>query len=349
MSGPSRVGVVGCGAIAFEHLAFLGPSPLTSLVAVCDTSAASARFAAERYGAGSWFTSLDEMLEQTAPEVVHVLTPPHTHAGIAARCASAGAHVICEKPIAPTTAALDEMLAVAASADRRLMESQNLRYNDPVLEIRAAATAGDLGDVREVDVMLSLDLVSSRFGDLNLSGPGADLPGGAVHDFLPHLAYLFLLMADQPVDDVTGRLRNASGNPRIGFDQLDALIVAGRVRGRLRVACDLAPDAFRLCVRGTKASIETDLYHPYRRVEGGANTGKRIAVEHLVSGARLPWSGVTELADKVRQFGTYHGMSRMLEAYYQALAAGAPQPVSVDDMRASADLVDRLVALQVAS
>jgi predicted dehydrogenase len=344
-----RVVVVGCGAIAYEHLAFLGRSPLVELVGVCDTSPAAARYAQHTYGAAEGFVDVATMLATARPDVVHVLTPPHTHEPISVQALDAGCHVVCEKPAFPTAAVLDRILNIAEAAGRRLMESHNLLWNDQVLDIDRSIAAGDLGSVREVDLSLSLDLVASRFGDLNLSGPGVVLPGGAVHDFLPHLSYLLLHFADAPVHDVVGRLQNLSGNPRIGFDHLDALVVAGDVRGRLKVASDLQPSAFRVIVRGTDASIESDLYNPYTRREGGANIGKRVALEHLTSGLRLAWSGVSNLGDKVMQHGAYHGLPRMLESFYRALADDTPQPVSPQAMRAAATLTDRLVALSVAS
>jgi predicted dehydrogenase len=340
-----RAAVVGCGVIAYEHLGFLESSPLAEIVGVCDTSAASARFAAERYGAAAWFTSYDDMLAAARPDVLHVLVPPHVHGAVTRAGLAAGCHVLCEKPLAASLAELTSLIDAARAADRRLMESQNLLFNEPIIDIHNAIARGDLGEVREIDILMSLDLVGGRFGDPNLSGPGVVLPGGAVHDFLPHFAYLFLHFAGCSVDGVDGRLWNASGNERVGFDQLDALVFAGRVRGRIRSASDLQPSAFRITVRGTKASIETDLYNPYRRVEGGRNIGKRVAVEHVASGLRLAWSGYTNLFDKVRQHGAYHGMPRMLDAFYRCIIDGQPQPVSFDHMTASAALVDRLVAL----
>jgi predicted dehydrogenase len=344
----SRVAVVGCGAIAHEHLAFLGRSPRVDLVAVCDSSAAASRHAQQTFGAAEAFVDYAEMLTKTRPDVVHVLTPPHLHEAMTTQALSAGCDVLCEKPAFPTAQTLDEMLDMAAAAGRRLMESHNLLWNDQVIEIDSHIAAGSLGAVREVDIALALDLVDSRFGDPNLTGAGVQLPGGAVQDFLPHLSYLFLHFAGSPVREVVGRLRNLSGNPRVGFDHLDALVTAGDVRGRLKVASDLQPGAFRVVVRGTDASVETDLYNPYTRREGGANIGKRVAIEHLTSGLRLAWSGLSNLGDKVMQHGAYHGLPRMLEAFYRTVADGEPQPVSPAAMRAAAALTDRLVALGLA-
>jgi predicted dehydrogenase len=340
-----RVAVVGCGAIAYEHLSFLSSSSLVELVGVCDTSSAAASYAQHTYGAAEAFTDVSTMLTSARPEVVHVLTPPHTHEPIGVQALDAGCHLFCEKPAFPTAAVLDRMLGIAAAAGLRLMESHNLLWNDQVLDIDRSIASGALGAVREIDLSLSLDLVASRFGDLNLSGPGVVLPGGAIHDFLPHLSYLLLHFAGASVNDVVGRLQNLSGNPRIGFDHLDALVLASDIRARLKVASDLQPSAFRVVVRGTDASIETDLYNPYTRREGGANIGKRVALEHVTSGLRLAWSGISNLGDKVMQHGAYHGLPRMLESFYRALADGAPQPVSPDAMRAAAALTDRLVAM----
>ena len=119
----------------------------------------------------------------------------------------------------------------------------------------------------EPDVqLLSLDFLGGPFGDLNLAGPAVRLPGGAVHDFIPHLAYLFLsLTGATDADRLTGVLTNRSGNTRAGFDFLDALVEAGETRGRLRIATDTAPDAFRVIVRGSAATADRSSIMPTDR------------------------------------------------------------------------------------
>lgn len=344
---PITSAVVGCGAISFEHLAYLADSNLTTLVATCDSSSASADFAKSQYRAGQSFTDFNTMMASCHPTVVHVLTPPHTHRALIEQCLNAGSHVVCEKPMTATFAETDALLTMAANSNRVLIESRNLLYNDPIIAIDQLVAAGKLGDVREVEILLSLDLVSGRFGDLNLHGAGVQLPGGAVHDFLPHLAYLLLhFFGDiDHVDRVKGSLTNASGNSRIGFDQLDALVTAGKLRGRLRLASDLKPDTFRVAVRGTLASVETDLYNPFLRLEGGINTGKRAPIEQFISGVKLSAAGAMNFKNKVLQHGGYHGMPRMLDAVYQSIATGSAPPITQRNIRATALLVDQLVQL----
>jgi predicted dehydrogenase len=260
----------------------------------------------------------------------------------------AGAHVICEKPMTGTAAETAELLAYADTAGRALVESRNLVFNDSVQQLRDTIRAGTLGDVVEIDLLLSLDFLAGPFGDTNLSGPAVAVRGGAVHDFLPHLAYLFLDLAGLADADgaaVRGFLRNRSGNPRCGYDFLDALIDTGTTRARLRLCTDTAPDAFRVTVRGSRASVETDLYNPYWRFDGPPNTGKRAPFGHIRNGMSLAHAGVSSLRNKIMQHGTMHGMPRMLDAIYAAAQNGTSMPVTAPQMLATARLVDRVLDL----
>ena len=342
-----RAAVIGCGAIAHEHLGFLAKSPLVELVGVCDTSPIAASFTKDRFGAGASYTDASIMLNEVRPDVVHILTPPQTHASLIRMSLEAGAHVICEKPMTGRADETEALLAEARARGRMLVESRNLLFNDVTQAIDRLRQQGKLGLVREVDVLLSLDLTAGPFGDLNLDGPGVALPAGAVHDFLPHLAYLFLHFSEDPaeIENVAGFLENRSGNSRVGYDHLDALIETTNGRGRLRIASDLSPPAFRLIVRGTERSVETDFYNPFLRIEGGENVGKRAPLEQIGSGLGLARAGFRNFMDKVRQHGTYQGMPRMLDAVYRAIGSGGEPPIQESDVIATARLVDRIVKL----
>ncbi len=344
--GPLRAAVIGCGAIAYEHLPYLTSSPDALLVGLCDRSRALAEAARNRFGAGTVYTDAEAMLAAERPDVVHVLTPPQTHDALVRQALAAGAHVVCEKPMTGTAAETAALIEAAAAAGRVLVESRNLLFNDPVIALLAMIAEGRLGTVRECDILLSLDFLAGPFGDRNLAGPGADLPAGAVHDFLPHLVYLFqALTGAETADAVHGELANRSGNARAGFDFLDALVMAGQVRGRLRIATDVEPSAFRVAVRGSEASVETDLYNPFMRFDGPPDTGKRAPIGQMRGGFALVRAGFANLRNKIGQHGTTHGLPRMLAATYAALRRGDPPPITPAEMLATARLTDEIVAL----
>lgn len=343
---PLRAAVIGCGAISYDHLPFLSTSADARLVAVCDRSRAMAEAARNHFADVPVYTDAEAMLAAERPEVVHVLTPPQTHDALVRQALAAGAHVVCEKPMTGTAVETAGLLDAAAAANRVLIESRNLLFNDPVIALLAMIAEGRLGEVRECDILLNLDFLAGPFGDRNLTGPGADLPAGAVHDFLPHLVYTFqALTGVNEAEAVHGELSNRSGNPRAGFDFLDALVMAGPVRGRLRVATDLEPSAFRVTVRGTKANVETDLYNPFMRFDGPPNVGKLAPFGQVRGGLGLVRAGFANLRNKIGQHGTTHGLPRMLAATYAALRRGEAPPITPAEMLATARLTDQIVAL----
>lgn len=344
---PLRAAVIGCGAIAYEHLPFLSSSNRAKLVAVCDRSAALSRAAAERFGAEMSSVEVQAMLASAKPDVVHVLTPPHTHDELVRTALAAGAHVVCEKPMTGTASESESLLDAAAAAGRVLQESRNLLFNDSIIALRQLIAEGRLGRVVECEVLLSLNFLNGPLGDANLAGPAVRLPGGAVHDFIPHLAYLFLDLAGvSDIVEVRGVLTNRSGNARAEFDFLDALVEAQHVRGRLRIAADTAPDAFKVIVRGSAATAETDLYNPYMRIDGAPNTGKRAPLGHVAAGLALVHAGISGMRNKIMNHGTMHGLPRMLDSIYAALSQGKPPPFTREQMLSTARLTDQLVSLR---
>ena len=312
------------------------------LEAVCDLSPALAELTRNRHGAGGAYTDVDEMLDSVRPDVVHVLTPPRTHPELVRRSLAAGAHVICEKPLAPTAEQTESLLSAARSANRLVLETRNLLFNDVVQKLDEQLLKGQVGELREIDVSLALDL-----GNHDVPEGGTGLPLGLAHDYLPHLAYLFLHFAGESADtdEVIGHVDNLSGKRPVGFDHLDVLITHGLTRGRLRVSPDVAPSCLRLGLRGTAGSLEADLYQPYLLHEGPPFTGKKAPIGLVAEGIGLIAAGGRNVRDRLLQHGTYHGMPRMLDAIYEALVTGRTPPVSERDMIASARLIDRIAEL----
>lgn len=361
---PLRAAVVGTGGISQEHLSFLAGRTLIGpvadrarLAAVCDLSAAAAAYAARTFGADESFTDLELLLETIKPDVVHVLTPPASHLALASRCLEAGAHVLCEKPITPSRAELDRLLEVAHRNGRRIMESQNYRFNAAIVHILAAIGRGELGAVREVEIRIALPVTDphGRFGDPNLPNPIHQMPAGVIHDFTTHFASLLGALAPGVrFERVAAAWSRHGANPQFRFDDLDALLIGpgpdGPVHARLRFDARTFPDAFTVVVRGSEGTAETDLFQPYLRVVRPRPGGSKLSpiVNHVVNGLSMARSGVRNLGQRLVQQGQYEGLHHMLDLAYTALATGGPLPVTEDDMRHASSLVDQLLSPEVA-
>ena len=338
-----RAAVVGCGAIAKEHLGFLSTDDRVELVGVCDSSPATANYTADLYRTRA-FTDLAEMLETARPAVVHVLTPPLSHPALTRMCLEAGADVICEKPVAVSSAQLAELLDHADSLGRTLVESQNLRFNDEVRGLHRLIDAGTLGTVVavEVDVVLGIAAAGSRFADTNVPSAVRDLPGGAIHDFLPHMTYLLLDLLDWPtVERAQSRWDNRSGNPQIVFDDMESMVQFGATSGRMRFSSREKPPRFTVTVRGTGGTAAIDFFNPYTTTERSRGTAQLDGIiNSILKGASLMASGPRNLRDKVLQHGAYHGFPPMLGAFYDSRIAGTASPITADEMRACLAVID---------
>jgi predicted dehydrogenase len=277
-----------------------------------------------------------------------VLTPPATHVRLVADCLRAGAHVIVEKPVAPTHAEFLELCGLAKSVNRRIVEDHNYRFNRPVLKIERLVREGVLGDLREVDVRMALGVrkAGNRYADSYLPHPSHQLPAGVIHEFLTHLCYLALRFAKPDADRrIVAAWSKHGPEPMFKYDDLDALLIEGQVHARIRFTSHAGPDAFMLTVRGSGGWAETDLFQPYLRVVRPRGGGPQLSplLNHLANGLSLVRAGAAGFWNKVMQHTPYEGLQRLLGQTYDALLRNVEPPVTFDDMDRASRLVDALL------
>lgn len=88
----------------------------------------------------------------TALGVVSVCSPNHLHHPHIAAGLRLGADVICEKPLVPTGAHLDELLRVEAETGRRVFNILQLRHHDAILALRQKVAAAPADQVFDVEL-----------------------------------------------------------------------------------------------------------------------------------------------------------------------------------------------------
>ncbi len=350
---PLRAALVGTGRISEEHLSALCTIPSARVVAVCDLSPTVARYAADRFGVEHAYTDYRQMLADLYPGVMHVLTPPHTHVAMVTDCLNAGAHVIVEKPMAPSSAAFQGLWATAKRNQRHLIEDHNYRFNEPILALEALVAQGRLGRVCEVEVRMALDIRApvGRYSDANLPHPSHQMPAGVIHEFITHLCYLALrFMPDHPLGQAlaTAQWRNLGGGELFKYDELDSMVVVGNMGARIRFSCQTRPEQFVITVRGSDGCTWCDLFQPCVQMIVPRAGGGQLSplVNQFVNGRRLIAASVRNFVDKVRRKTPYHGLGRFLEQTYAALSNGGQPPVSNQDMNRASQFVDLLVASQ---
>ncbi len=145
-----KIGMIGCGGIANQkHFPALSRIGDVEMTAFCDVKEEKAREAAAKYGApgAAVYVSYREMLEKEELDVVHVMTPNRAHCEITVAALEAGCHVMCEKPMAATSADAKKMLDAAKRTGKKLTIGYQNRFRPDSIYLKKACADGQLGEI----------------------------------------------------------------------------------------------------------------------------------------------------------------------------------------------------------
>jgi predicted dehydrogenase len=142
-----RIGLVGSGWVMDFHARAALEHPGAELVAATSWREPSLRRLADRHGIPEVTTDWRDLAADPGVDAVVVGTPNALHAPQAIAFLEAGKHVLVEKPMAPTVAEADAMVAAAHRAGAFLMVAHCWRFHPDVRKLRARVEAGELGEI----------------------------------------------------------------------------------------------------------------------------------------------------------------------------------------------------------
>jgi predicted dehydrogenase len=105
---------------------------------------------ARAMGVGQAYSSIDDLLADDAVDVVHVTSPNHLHYEHVKAILGAGKNVVCEKPLAMTSAQSAEMVEMAKRSGKVAAVCYNIRFYPLNQHAHAMVRQGALGDIRFV-------------------------------------------------------------------------------------------------------------------------------------------------------------------------------------------------------
>ncbi len=225
--GPVRCGLLGCSDIARrKFVPALLESDEASLVAVAsrDRERAAAfvpgvTYAAQEYG---------ELLANPAVELVYLSLPNHLHEEWAVRALESGKHVICEKPLALSAAAVERMVTSAGRCRRLLFENLMFLHHPQHAAVRELVAAGIVGRVAAVRSVFTIPMPAA--GNYRLDPHRG---GGAFHDLAryPLATALRYLSGDIRSFHGVSRTRDGltvgmEGGARTTADEIFAFVIA---------------------------------------------------------------------------------------------------------------------------
>jgi predicted dehydrogenase len=146
MGEPTGVAIIGTGGIAEAHIfAYQKEAERARIVALVDVDGSRAQAAAERCGDPAVCNDFQDVLKREDVEAVSICTPPYTHVEIACAALRTGKHVLCEKPVAPTLAGLDQIEEAQQASGRVFSGVFQLRFGRGAQQVRLLLDEGRFG------------------------------------------------------------------------------------------------------------------------------------------------------------------------------------------------------------
>ena len=192
---PLKVGIIGVGGIAGTHFPGWKASEYAEMVAFADPVEAVLQAKAKDQGITKTYVKPEDMIADPDIDIIDICTPSAYHAPLAIAALEAGKHVICEKPLAPTPQAIDEMIAARDKSGKMLMTAQHMRFQQDTIALKKEVETGILGDLYHArSWMLRRNWTPVRPGFIYKKNSG----GGPCIDIGVHILDLTLWMMDHP-------------------------------------------------------------------------------------------------------------------------------------------------------
>ena len=298
-TAPLRVGLIGCGFFAENHLAAWSSMDDVVLAAVCDIDLEKARSAAERHKAGAYYGDAAEMLALERLDFVDIATTMESHASLVALAASRKLPAIVQKPLAPTFKDCVAIVEGTRAAGIPFMVHENTRFLTPIRKAREVIDSGAIGRP-------TWARVSFRTGH-NIYGKQPYL-ARVDHFVILDLGVHMLDVARFLMGEAT-RLycQTQSVKPGIAGEDMATIVLQHAGSATSVVECSYAspihPDPFpqlSLQVEGTGGSLR--LSPGYRlNVFSNGQASERDVAPAMLPWSTPPWHGTQESVLRVEQ------------------------------------------------
>lgn len=338
MSGntrPLRVGLIGSGQMGQHHLKAIAASQLATVVGVADPAASAEELAAVLPGDAIVVPTAGDLLERARPDVVHIVTPPASHAELAMQAIEAGCHVYVEKPFTPTAEEARSILALAEKRGVKVCAGHQVLFEAPALAVWDHLPR--IGRLVHIESYFSFKMVRRTITAVD-----------QVKDILPHAVYPVVDqlrrgtgLMDAPIE-LQGMSLDASGEAYV-------LLRLGRVTAVVMVTLNGRPVEQYQNLIGTNGSLRADYIGGFLGQLVGPGTGPGVLLTpyrralHTVTGTTR---GITRLL----MGGSYPGLRTIVHRFYESIRDETAPPLSprsiIDTVRICEEVGNALEAVE---
>ena len=314
---PLTMGILGVA----EHFRLRVRVPVVGLEEVRIKGVASRSLERAKVAAAEWqfekgYGSYDDLLADDEIEAVYIPLPNHLHGEWIKKCADAGKHILCEKPIDLDQARAREAVEYAESKGVLLMEAFMYRFHPQWIRARELVEIGEIGAPQAIHTIFTYNNQDPE----NIRN-NPDIGGGALLDIGCYAVSSARFLLGQEPSRVVCTIER---HPTFGTDSLaSAILDFGGARALFTVSTAMWPKQ-QVRVFGTGGTLAVNL--PFNAFPDVPLT---VTMENDL--------GVREIAT-----GPVDQYAEMFKAFAAAVRAGGPVPTPPSDALANMKVLDAL-------
>ena len=299
---PVNVAVVGLGFMGVTHLRAYLANPKARVVAVCDAARAPVNGVLAGVSGNikksddihlgpdvRVYRTMDELLADAEVELVDLCTPTPLHAPQVIAALNTGKHVICEKPLARTSAEAREILTAAAKSPGILMPAFCMRFWPGWSQLKQVVDEQTYGKV--LAARFRRDSAMPGWSQQGTYSGGQDL-GGALFDLHIHDSDFVNHLFGKPSGVFSSGVLAASGSINHVVTQYDytggpsvyaegSWLLAQGFNMSYTLLCERATIDFDLA-RGADALRISETGKEPRFVDSGEGDGYTKEIEYII-------------------------------------------------------------------
>jgi predicted dehydrogenase len=349
-----RIGIIGCGKIADQHVHAIRRVSDCQIVALCDRELLMAQQLGERFQIPAVFSDVSNMLESVQLDVIHITTPPQQHYSIAQQCLEAGNHVYLEKPFTVTAKEAESLVDVAQRCGRKITVGHNYQFTLEMLEMRRLVSEGFLGE-RPIHLESSS---TYDLGDASYVGPilgnrnhwARQLPGQLLQNVISHGIARLVEFLD---DEIAYIIARADQSPQLralgGREVLDELRVLIRDRkGTTAAFCfstQIKPGRNQFQIWGSRNSLTVNQSYGTLIVHRNRSHKSYLTyfvppLSYAAAELRNAWRNVTSFL--TRRLYQDFGMKELIERFYRSVRLDEALPIPYREITLTARIMDEI-------
>jgi predicted dehydrogenase/nucleoside-diphosphate-sugar epimerase len=326
-----RVALVGTGGISGHHIRGLRSLENVEIVGLSDLDQDRAQRVSAEWRIPNVCRDL-AALSALRPDVVHILTPPASHAPLTIEALDRGFHVFVEKPMGVTVEECDRMIAKAKSAGRVLSVNHSARFDPPLLRALELVKKGAIGEVLAADYIRSSEYPPFAGGAL----PAYYRDGGyPFRDIGVHALYVIEAFLGE-IQSVRAQHYGTGRHYHLMFDEWRAQVECRSGAGQIHLSWNSRPMQNTVVVQGTSGALVVDSFLQTCTLKRCLPGPKAISmVWNATMGTQLYMGQVMGTLARVatKRLAAGPDIQNSIRQFYAALAVGTPPPVLPEEGR----------------